>query len=314
MTLDQIHDAISSTGKDLDLNLLPINCYVQLLNWLATRTDDIYFGLNLSEHVTLASFGGGASMVYHASSLKDCFECLAKYDQTISQGIEVNFVEEDGMGHLEYRLNLPASADLKHDHELTIALIVRFIRGYLGEEWFPEKVHFSHSRSEKLDEIQRFFGPNLFFEQATTGIWITNQDINYQITDTDPYLLEILRDHANRLQANATNDICIFAQARYYVARTIGTASCCATDAAVQLQISRRSLTRQLNTQNTSFRDLKKNVFEEAAKKALTETSSSISDIAMHLGYSETSAFDRSFKKLTGYTPSQYRKMNDLTT
>ena len=48
----------------------------------------------------------------------------------------------------------------------------------------------------------------------------------------------------------------------------------------------------------------------EMAKGVLAESDSSIIEISLHLGFSETSAFDRSFRKLTGYTPLQYRQIS----
>ena len=46
----------------------------------------------------------------------------------------------------------------------------------------------------------------------------------------------------------------------------------------------------------------------EAAQQALIYSNASITLIAGKLGYSESSAFVRAFKRLTGYTPNGYRK------
>jgi AraC-like DNA-binding protein len=75
--------------------------------------------------------------------------------------------------------------------------------------------------------------------------------------------------------------------------------------------MSQRSFNRELKRFGTSFRDLKLDVIEEIAKRALAETAASVSEIALNLGYSETTAFDRVFKKQTGVTPSAYRKLID---
>jgi YesN/AraC family two-component response regulator len=46
------------------------------------------------------------------------------------------------------------------------------------------------------------------------------------------------------------------------------------------------------------------------AKEMLTHTYYNISEIAFSVGYNDYYAFIKSFKKKTGLTPKQYRKMN----
>ena len=46
----------------------------------------------------------------------------------------------------------------------------------------------------------------------------------------------------------------------------------------------------------------------DCAKKLLLETDSNISDIAFRCGFSALNTFNRAFKKMTGLSPSQYRK------
>jgi AraC-like DNA-binding protein len=72
--------------------------------------------------------------------------------------------------------------------------------------------------------------------------------------------------------------------------------------------MSRRTLARNLSRQDTNFQAIRFSVIEEVAKQALLQTNSSIVDIALQLGFSEASGFDHCFKRLTGYTPRQYRK------
>lgn len=46
----------------------------------------------------------------------------------------------------------------------------------------------------------------------------------------------------------------------------------------------------------------------EAARRQLELSRDSIDQIAWHVGYRDTSAFVRLFKKITGMTPGSYRK------
>ncbi len=44
------------------------------------------------------------------------------------------------------------------------------------------------------------------------------------------------------------------------------------------------------------------------ATRALAETNVNIAEIAMRLGYSEASAFNRAFSRLVGRSPTDYRR------
>ena len=56
-----------------------------------------------------------------------------------------------------------------------------------------------------------------------------------------------------------------------------------------------------------AFADLRNRVRLRLARAMLTETRMPVTQIALHLGYSETSAFTRAFKAMTGRSPAAFR-------
>ena len=46
----------------------------------------------------------------------------------------------------------------------------------------------------------------------------------------------------------------------------------------------------------------------ERAKVLLADRTASVTDIALTLGYSQTSSFSNAFRKMTGWTPTEYRR------
>ncbi|HTV31041.1 MAG TPA: helix-turn-helix domain-containing protein, partial [Xanthobacteraceae bacterium] len=47
----------------------------------------------------------------------------------------------------------------------------------------------------------------------------------------------------------------------------------------------------------------------EAAKLLLADRTTSVTDIALTLGYAQTSTFSCAFRKMTGWTPTVYRRV-----
>jgi AraC-like DNA-binding protein len=74
--------------------------------------------------------------------------------------------------------------------------------------------------------------------------------------------------------------------------------------------MSRSTLKRRLQDEGLTFRDVKEGVILELAKRALSETDIPVGDIADRLGYSEPSSFHRAFRRLSGTTPSDFRRQH----
>lgn len=305
----ELKEFLVSVGVEkTDWSSLPTNSYIALLNYIASVCKDYYLGIHLARKVDLSSFGGGAYMIYHAANFRDCCECLASYDMTISQGISINFVKGARTSRLEYQINQDFEVDLRQDTEMSMGMLVHFARQQLGYQWTPKKVQFRHSAPPSLEHHQPLFGDNILFDQAVTSVSIDNATLNTPVTTADPYLLEILRNHTDELQDKLLRKDNPLIRVRYFIARTIGTSNCTAEDASIHLNMSRRTLTRHLKQHETTFRDLKNSALKEMSVKALIESNASVSEIALSLGYSETSAFDRAFKILTGLSPTSYRR------
>jgi AraC-like DNA-binding protein len=82
------------------------------------------------------------------------------------------------------------------------------------------------------------------------------------------------------------------------------------TDESVSrvMNMSSRKLQRQLEIAGTTFNTLLNEIRQDLAKKYLREQQVCMTEIAFLLGFSESSAFSRAFKRWMGVTPSEYRK------
>lgn len=303
-----------SLNLEKDLNggyaTLSMEDYIRLINWTAMRLDEPLLGLQLSKVTKVSDFGAGMLTVYHAATLRDACLYFSRYDQTISKTIVIDFVEGKNASRLEYRINIASTFNISQETELAMALLMQISRKQLGGDWAPLEVGFSHKPNSIIEDYYNFFGKNLKFEQSVSYCLVKNSDLNVKITQADSNMLKVLREHADELRDKLLQLDDIVGQVKFFITQTLGTETCSADNAAEQFSMSRRNLTRQLTTRDTSFRELRNAVMEEVAKQALAKTSSSISTIALQLGYSESSAFDRAFKNLSGYTPMAYRNLN----
>ena len=80
------------------------------------------------------------------------------------------------------------------------------------------------------------------------------------------------------------------------------------TDLAAELQMTERTLRRQLRAAGTSFRLLHDQVREQAATTLLRDDHLSVGQVAAAVGFGEVRDFRRAFKRWTGRLPSDLRR------
>ena len=74
-------------------------------------------------------------------------------------------------------------------------------------------------------------------------------------------------------------------------------------------QLSEQALKDKLNERGLSFRAFIDDLRQALAVGYMRDPTLSLVDVAYLLGFSEQSAFQRAFKRWTGQTPGDYRKL-----
>ena len=74
-----------------------------------------------------------------------------------------------------------------------------------------------------------------------------------------------------------------------------------------RLNMSPRTLRRRLEKEGTSYQRIKDNARRDVAITLLSREGLTVSEVAEQVGFSDPSAFHRSFKKWTGQSPGSYR-------
>jgi AraC-like DNA-binding protein len=95
---------------------------------------------------------------------------------------------------------------------------------------------------------------------------------------------------------------------RYAISNQLWAGECSLETIARTLCMSPRSLQRRLQDCETSFNALVDNARRDAALELILDPTITVSDIAVRIGFSEPSAFDRAFRRWTGISPGSYRR------
>lgn len=286
--------------------------YLQVFNWASKRLENAVLGVDIAESINEREFGILGHLVLNGSSLRESFKFLERYHCIFSPDFEYKFTYEGGRAQCHYAEADIPGADSTQDINFGLSLITRAIRERAGQSWKPIRVCFTYPQPDDASRHSKHFGDMICFDQAINLLEYEDEVVDIPSTNADANLLPILLAQANKLLDEQQIKTDIVKQVRLQVTTSIGYRPVTSETTARRLNMSVRQLQRQLEARHTSFRQIKDETLVRIAKDALASSELSITEIAMKLSYSETSAFDRMFKKKVGVSPLQYRKQNTL--
>jgi AraC-like DNA-binding protein len=273
----------------------------------ASLSGDGDFGLRMIELTDSADLGLYGYLLMNAPTVGEALEIACRYYPTFYLGAALGLSVAGAAARLTYRVKAPATVSARHDNEWTLGFMVRLIRRGAADNWTPETTTFTHPAPRNRRELRQVFGPDLRFRQAVNSMEFSADVLRYRIGETDPGLLRVLTQHADKLLAGIHDEDDLVRQVRLLILESLDRRRSDEASIAGKLGVSVSTLKRRLKQTGLTYRELRDGVVEDIAKSALSQTRVPVSEIALRVGYSELSAFDRAFVRLTGMTPLEYR-------
>jgi AraC-like DNA-binding protein len=224
------------------------------------------------------------------------------------QGAPVTFTVEGGRACLAYRPEGIEATAARHHVESTAVIGHRLLRRLAGPGWRAREVHFRHPRPADAREHARLFEAPLRFGQPRNALVFDEAALEARVRGADPWLLPIVEDHL-RQQMAVPDPVASWPQAvRDRVARSMAEGQATVRAISRGLGLSVRTFQRRLAEHGLVFKQMVDEVRHELALRYLGDAGATLTDVALRLGYSELSAFDRAFRRWTGESPLEHRR------
>lgn len=197
------------------------------------------------------------------------------------------------------------SAKTAQGAEYGFALCVYEVRKF-APDFTPHAVEFRHAAPPDLSMHRQVFGNNLYFDQARNAIHFSNAILDQPLDSANV--------RAHRLMSSVLHWDVGFAQASLaeriekMVRALLPHSPCTVEEVAQAVGTNERTLQNRLKKHHTSFKKIKESVRYDLALKYLHGSTLSMVEISEILGYSELSAFSRSFKRWHGQPCSKVRR------
>ncbi|MEX0605571.1 MAG: AraC family transcriptional regulator [Marinobacter sp.] len=285
---------------------LPIDDWRALLECAAGHLDDPLLGLHLGQTLGLRHIGVLGYVIMASQNLGEALNRLDRYQRLVYDVTPLE-IRANGAG-------LELVWDAEHGQpgplvdETAITGLVHLCRGLTRPGFSPIYVSFINPTPAVISEYTAFFGCPVEFEQVDTKIRLDAQTLLEPLHTADPAMLAILEEQADALLARLPSQSPLIDEMRRRIGRQLPETGPEIALVAKGMGLSVRTLQRQLTVAGTSFLKEVAAVRQEIAERYLRETRLGLVDIALLLGYSEHSAFTRSFMRWTSMTPRAYRQ------
>ncbi len=179
-----------------------------------------------------------------------------------------------------------------------IAVIIQIIRLCTGEKWLPPKLRIS-SLNKPQQLPPEWSDIRIEWGCEATEIMIPKRQLMLAPVTLEASLPENYSDFFKPASSP---------QFIEFIETQILTNRLSIESTAEETGLSCATLKRRLLDMKTSYSKLVEQVRFDMAKRLLSQPTISILDITITLGYYHHSSFTRAFKKMSGYTPNEYRR------
>jgi AraC-like DNA-binding protein len=277
----------------------------QLLARCVRVTGCQHFGFLLGVNANSSSLGIAGFMLRFAPNVATALHALIRHLELHDQGGVPLLTSRGDLTSLGYAVIQSGAEAIDQIHDLSAAVACNIMRDLCGSDWNPDQVLMPRRQPPELTPYQRFFRAPLRFDTEQNAVVFPTRWLDHQISNADPLLYRHLEKEANERHDYRTT--ATTGKVRRLIRKSLASGDFTVGEVARHLRMHQRTLHRRLREEDTSFRRELDDVRYEVARQLLTESAASLANIAKALGYADTSAFVRSFKRWSGTTPGQWR-------
>lgn len=261
------------------------------------RTGDEHIGLSAARIVPFGGYGVLDFLLFSSSTLGEALGRTSRFYRLINSNAELRLQKHKDFVLVElYNANSNSRHSLGLSAEFAFAMLLLRFGLASGKEIKPETVSFTHFAPVDISLHRKLFRSPIRFGQSVNRLVFSKDLLNAALPQSDAPLTETLEHHAERLLKRLPAEDSIAEDVREVLRSRLHDGNVSLEATAKALAMSGRNLQRKLNGQGTSFREvLDKLRYELATDYAAQQIE--VSEITHRLGFAETSAFYRAFKR-----------------
>jgi len=264
-------------------------------------------GLLLGSLLHPSTHGPVGWAAINSPTLSDAIEIFQKYSHIRTPFILYNPMIRDD----KYIIRLTLTQNLKTAHmifvEAMLMLLQHVIEFILGREMDEAILCINSSKPDYAKSYHHYFHCPVYFDAEHLEIQLPLALKNIENPNADSQMYHLALEQCQESSRQLQRTINISSDVHDYISSHLGH-NITLEHVAQVLNVSSRTLIRQLNKQHTSYQAIKDSVYAFQSANYLRRSSLSVNTLSIIFGYQDPANFRRSFKRWFGLTPQQYRK------
>ncbi len=313
-TENELFEILGTQLDQLDLSALSLTPthLLDLVSLLEKLTGNQSVGLYASDYMKMADLGVLGHILMSCQTLEQAMEKSKLFYPLTGNVMDLTIdIQPERVIYRWKPINpIPEKLE-KALMEFLVMGLLKTCEELTGQDMTYREVHLSWSASESLAEYQQRFGSSIIcFNQPFTAISYDRKVLKMKIKTANSSLLAQFERFAQEACLNQINRDRLSDR----VARLLSDRMVCLPrlkTVADEFGMSSRSFQLRLKEEGTTYLELRDTVRYTLAKNALKSKNLSAAEIGEQLGYSEPSAFYRTFKRWSGVTPTMFRAVSE---
>lgn len=305
LSLDLLNEYTNAASSGSER--LPIGQWWALLERVAQVSNDPHVGLRIGKLTQIQDVGVLGYLAASCETLGQAMQRLQRFEGLLQQ-LAASSVAVDGDC-----IRLAWTNENGHSTDLSNEVLISGLLTVLGILIAPHRikpvcVEFPRKSDSGLATYEAMLGCPVQFARPQLAVRLRADNLMLPINSRDTHLMQLLEQQAATALKGLEHSDEFLIQLQKAMSRGLLERNASMPWVAVQLNMSVRSVYRALNERGKTFKGQLDELRQTLAQQYLADETLSLSEIALLLGYSEQSAFNRAFRQWTGSTPLKHRR------
>ena len=279
----------------------------ELLELSARQLGCPCFGLLMCQRQNSSVLGDVNTAVFQQSTVREAIEAANRNLYLHARGVHLELETRGGTCQVSMVIAVHTALGLEQTIQMSVGQLANFLRDLLQlkEPAFPILLQ-QGQPGVGCEAVDQSLFSRLRFGSAVDGIRFDSRWLDHKPKFDEESLRLHLQGYLASLQERYPNDL--RDQVKEIIGQLLPTGECALEKIASTLDLHPRVLQQRLQGIGCNYGELLRETRQELAEQHLRYRYLSVTDLALKLGYSETSIFSRSFKQWTGYSPRQWQQ------